>query len=454
MTIFPYRMSISIPCHDKNGCDARQPWLVLAHCFNLDGRAASQTITDRIPFLMKKGVMPVVMSASHGDKALRFPHYRIMSPAPSGILFELRYIINKKIEQPFFREFFKGMLLLFCLPFLVVEKIFIRLDSHWSWFLAATCFGLFLIRKYRPSLIYSTAGPSSTHWAGYLLSRMKRLPWIAELHDPLVYDDNKRKGQRCWFDLWLEKVIFEKASAVIYFSEIALKRAEARHHVMGKGHVLRPGADPPGFSSVQYRKRNRIHFGHFGSLAKDRNLSVVIEGLHAVLMERPLWRDKIRLDVYGCELDPKSERSMVDYSLEDVVIRHGRLEYDPVSGKSGRQRIMEAMRQCDVLLVVHGEGPVCEEYIPSKLYEYMLTRRPILGFVARNTELERMLTQSGHVVVAKKDKRQIRYAITDLVLKWESGGLGDVKDISIFTVEGAVNNLLKIAMQVASTANR
>ena len=30
-------------------------WLILAHCFNMDGRAASQTITDKLPFIQAGG---------------------------------------------------------------------------------------------------------------------------------------------------------------------------------------------------------------------------------------------------------------------------------------------------------------------------------------------------------------------------------------------------------------
>ena len=429
--------------------EKQEPWLILAHCFNLDGRAASHTITDRIPLLMKQGIKPVVISAPHGDKDCRFPHYRVPSPAPSGILFELRYIINKRVPGKTLQDLLKGLLLLFCLPFLIVEKILIHLDSHWSWVITGTLSGAILIRKHKPSVIYSTAGPSSTHWVGYLLHRFTKLPWIAELHDPLVYEGNRRKGQRYWFDWWLEKMVFREASAVIYFSEMALERAQQRNGISGKGFVLRPGAEPPDFSDAHYEKRKRMHFGHFGSLAEGRNLSAFMEGLHAALVERPSWRDVIRLDVYGCELDPISRQRMSEFSLNEIVIPHGRLEFDPVSEKSGRQRVLEAMRQSDVLLLIHGEGQVCHEYVPSKLYEYLLTARPILGFVSKNTELGQMLNQTGHTVVEAHDKIGIKNALSDFVLKWEIHGLPDREQISPFTVAATVNKLIEIAKGLA-----
>jgi len=37
--------------------------LILSHGFNMDGRAASQAITDKIPHLLDLGIEPVVISA-------------------------------------------------------------------------------------------------------------------------------------------------------------------------------------------------------------------------------------------------------------------------------------------------------------------------------------------------------------------------------------------------------
>ena len=41
-------------------------WLILSHGFNMDGRAASQTITDKIPHLLGAGIQLHVLSAITG----------------------------------------------------------------------------------------------------------------------------------------------------------------------------------------------------------------------------------------------------------------------------------------------------------------------------------------------------------------------------------------------------
>ncbi len=208
--------------------DKKHTWLILAHCFNMDGRAASQTITDRIPLLMKRGIAPVVISAPTGKKDTAFPHYRVFSPALSGLLFEMRQVVTLNFSGPYAIVFLKALLTLLLFPFYLIERIIINLGSHWSWFIAASIKSVFVIKRHKPLLVYSTAGPSSTHLAGYVLSRLFCLPWICELHDPLITDDEKKRYQRHAFHKWLEKLIFKHADAVIYFTERALKRAPAR----------------------------------------------------------------------------------------------------------------------------------------------------------------------------------------------------------------------------------
>jgi glycosyltransferase involved in cell wall biosynthesis len=423
-------------------------WLILAHSFNMDGRAVSQTITDRMPLLMQNGITPLVISAPTGSKDKNFVHSRVLSPAPSGIRFEMRYIIKNKFSDKFVSQFLKALVAIICLPFYALEKIFINLDSHWSWFISASVKGIFFVRKYKPDLIYSTAGPSSTHVAGFILSRLFDIPWICEIHDPLLYDHEKPVYQRYSFHKFLEKLIFNNACAVIFFTEKARKKAENRTHIKNKAHVLRPGANPPEIQDISYKKRQKIHFGHFGVLATGRNLVSFMCALFSLFKERPELRDKICLDIYGDNLDSVSGRALNKYSLHDVVNQHGRLEFDQTSGKSGRERVIESMHLCDVLLLLHGEKrEACQEYVPSKLYEYLLTKRPVLGIVSKDSELDIILTDNGHpVVYNNNDTGRLKQVINDFAVQWETEqGVREHEKGSPFTMENTVNSLLEIA---------
>ena len=100
----------------------------------------------------------------------------------------------------------------------------------------------------------------------------------------------------------------------------------------------------------------------------------------------------IKIHVYGAGLDNNSQAMMTQLGFEDLLVTHGRLEHDPVSGMSGRQRVIQKMHEADVLLLLHGNYEWCAEYIPSKLYDYVWTQRPILALTNRNEFLDQLLT--------------------------------------------------------------
>jgi len=425
-----------------------QNWLIVAHCFNMDGRAASHTITDRLPALMRKGITPIVISAPTGKRDSRFPHYQTFSPAPSGFLFEMRYVIGQKVENKFSRRLFKILLAVPLLPLLLIEKIFINLDSHWSWFIAATFRGRKVVNRHHPVLVYSTAGPSSTHLAGYLIARWCGLPWVAEIHDPLIMDNQKRRYQRYRFHRWLEKLIFKHADSVIYFTEKALRSAEKRTKIVNKGHVLRPGANPAPIQSIDYKKREKLHFGYFGSLARHRNLGEFLSALNRLRAQNPLAAQQVVLDVYGANLDPISKQLTEQYKLDEMVRVHGRLEYDPVTGKSGRTQVFEEMHRCDVLLLVHGESDAGDEYIPSKIYEYLLTNRPTLGILIKDSEAESLLQANGHVVVERGNSEALVSALGNFYKLWRNGVILSVEQSRTYTTEKAVEKLIEIASEL------
>jgi len=432
-----------------NTSGRKKNWLILAYLFNVDGKAASQTITDRIPLLLDQGIRPVVISAPIGDRDHRFPHVRIFSLMPSGLQYELRFLLKKKKMAKPVKGLLKALVTIICLPFYLIERIVIHLDTHWSWGISAAFRGIWSVLRHRPEVIYSTAGPSSTHFAGYILHRMTGVPWVSEIHDPLVYDiEQRRWGQRYRFNNWLEKVICRHAAAVIYFTEHALASADRRHPVRGLKRVLRPGAAPPDTPGVVYRKQDTIHFGHFGSLAVTRNLGRLIEALYRLFQDHPAWQAKVVVDIYGSGLDDVSKRCLVAFPLGCRFHEHGRLEFDAGTGKSGRQQVFETMKRSDVLVILHGSGLICDEYIPSKVYEYLLTGRPILGLTSDRSELGRILLECGHSVVDPDDIGAIAKALAGFITTWRNSGLPAVSVTSPYTVEATVRQFLAIVEKI------
>jgi len=250
------------------------------------------------------------------------------------------------------------------------------------------------------------------------------------------------------FSAWLESVICQHADIVWWFTEEVLARARARHPELGeRGHCIIPGADAPPIVRVPYQRGSHLVIGHFGSLAGTRNLEVFLRGLALVLETNPLWIEHFRIHIYGSSIDPISADALTKFSHPEIVEQFGRLEADPETGESGRTQVLKRMNAVDCLLLLHGTIPFCEEYIPSKTYEYLWTQRPILALVWNNQQMERVLRSLGHWAIRADSPELIAEALTELHGRWTRDELGDSLMPSPYTAEAATHKILSLVNQ-------
>lgn len=418
-------------------------WLLVSHAFNMDGRAASQTVTDKIPHLLARGITPIVVSAVTGRRDAQLEHHQVLAPLPSGLRFDLRHWLRARLPAGGGQCLVLGLVAVALAPFYWLEKLLVPLDSHWSWFLSARAVGGAVIRRTRPRLVYSSGGASSAHLAGYLLARHYGLPWIAEVHDPMVWRDWTGGPIRYRWALWIESLICRHADLAWWFTPTALARARERHPQLGaRGRLLYPGANPPA-GGPAYAQGPCCVLAHFGSLARNRNLVDVLAALAPLLTAHPEYRTQLRLRTYGGPWDEVSRAALQTFPFPDVVEIVGRLETDPATGHSGRERVLAAMRQTDCLLLLHGEDAFCQEYFPSKLYEYLWMQRPILGVIHDNADLMRLLAEHGHIAVHAGDPARLAAAIEALLTRWRASGLPDSGRPSPYPAEAAVVQLVE-----------
>lgn len=431
------------------GDSDKQVWLVLSHIFNMDGRASSQTITDKIPHLLKLGIKPIVVSGVLGNKDKVLEHHQVLPALPVALRFDLRHYLRQRIATPAIYRIVMTVISLALLPFCLIEKLFIRIETSWSWAITAYFTGAHVIRTRKPALVYSAGGAYAAHLAGYWLKLRFGLPWIAEVHDPMIFAGQTKNKMRVRFSTWLEGKICKHADVALWFTEEALARARARHpELTGRGHCILPGANMPEFSRAPYQRGKHLVIGYFGSLAETRNLEVFLQGLRKFAEKAPQRAELTRLHLYGGGVDAVSARALREFPYSLMIEQFGRLETDPKTGESGRERVLKRMNATDCLLLLHGTVPFCEEYIPSKMYEYLWTQRPLLALVWHNPQMERMLRELGHWAVAADDADSIAAALEDLYTRWMKDDLADSGIASPYTAEAATRQIFALARAI------
>ncbi|MBU3568096.1 glycosyltransferase [Polynucleobacter alcilacus] len=434
---------------------AKKSWLILSHGFNMDGRASSQTITDKIPYLLNEGIKPIVFSAITGIKDQRFPHRQLLAWGPAAFRFDFRHWIANHYGRGFIYKVLTRTVSILLAPFVGLEKLFLGYSSQWSWAMPAFIHGVQLIRAGKVDVVYSTGGAWSAHLAGLWLKKATGVNWIVEVHDPLVIrkspadeGSDKPSNRDAQFRQSLEKSIIHHADFVWWFTEGALHYAKARNTNLNtpgnaQGFMVIPGAEPPGSlgAAKPHEYSEKLNLCHFGSLAKDRSLSTILNALVPLFQKYPEARERIRIHAYGAPLDDLTIEALKHLDMNDVLLAHGRLEKDPYTGKSGRERVVEKMQESDVLILLHGNDEWCAEYIPSKFYEYLWTGRPIWGITHRNPQLDHMLEERGAYLSLEGDKAEISMALERIWLDWQARSLIEPKWLPL-GVDQAVQQIL------------
>ncbi|MBI3533029.1 MAG: hypothetical protein HY068_11280, partial [Burkholderiales bacterium] len=412
----------------------QQRWLILAHAFNMDGRAASQTITDKLPHLRRAGIEVVVLSGVSGTHDTVVEHHQLWPAGPAGLRFELRHVLRRRFGSGVLYRSLMVLASLLLLPGMLVEKLLRPVESSWSWWLTAYLKGRALARQQPFDLIYSTGGAFAAHFAGRALKKATGAPWMAEVHDPLVMPGTVPTTPQQKMQAEVERLICTDADIAIWFTEQALASARQRHPQLGeRGKMMLPGIDPPFQALPPYHPGSKFIVGHFGSLSATRNLVPFIEALEVLQLRRPDLVAATELHVTGGPLDAVSAVK-ISQSPVGTCVRHlGRIEADPATGQSGREQILRRMRSVDVLLLLHGEERICEEYIPSKLYEYLWMQRPILAVVHKNPQMVQMLLGQGHAAIRTGEEIgaagvaiiELARALENMYDRWRTEGLPD-----------------------------
>ena len=427
----------------------------------MDGRAASQTITDKIPYFLEAGVKPTVFSSITGIKDTRFSHYQFLAWGPAAFRFDFRHWFANQFGRGLLYKFVTTSISILLAPFIALEKTLLGFSSQWSWAMPAYLHGKKLIQNKQVDLVYSTAGAWSAQLAALWLKKSTNVFWMAEIHDPLVIRNSPDdlgfatpRNRDARFRKWLEAQICKHADVAWWFTDGAVHYAKLRNPNLNepgnaKAVMVIPGAEPPGAAEevnpvakqAEPRKEKRqeqkqsakeaqphrydthLVISHFGSLAKNRSISTILNRLPSLFQKHPEARSVIQVHVYGAKVDSLTADAITEHGFADLVIEHGRIEKDPITGKSGRERIAEYMQAADVLLLLHGDDAWCAEYIPSKMYEYFWMGRPIWAITHLNPQMNGLLAERNSYISAADDAASIDRTLERIWLDWQQKNL-------------------------------
>jgi glycosyltransferase involved in cell wall biosynthesis len=251
-----------------------------------------------------------------------------------------------------------------------------------------------IIRKGNVAAIISTAPPLNTHLAALRLKRKWGIPWIADFRDPLIGNPFRDFGKVSRAaDRVLESIIFRHADLLLTVTDVIVEDWKARYPKWGdKMRVLWNGFDPaePVSSAAGGQgpsaMRTLVHVGSlYGNRYPDRLLQSVQRLIERGSLDPARWRLEFVGDV-GQDVPVSCASAMAALRSRKVV---------DFVGWMSRKEAGERMAAADFLLLLDITGRSRGYAVPSKLYEYIRTGRPVLAFTQRDSPVYRILDRSG-----------------------------------------------------------
>lgn len=302
------------------------------------------------------------------------PHY------PTGKIsagYEKRVLIKEKIHD---------IKVIRTLTYATASKgFFRRFLNYFTFMLSSILQGWYYLENV--DYIIATSPPFSIGISGWVLSKLKKTDLVFEVRD--LWPDSLvqlKQIKNKYLIKLLEKIeykIYEDSKIIISVTDSYCKIIESKNINKNKIKVVKNGVDTEffypqkkdeGLASFLNLNNNQIisYFGNFG-LSQPINLIIDI----ARLLEN---NNKIHFLLVGDgEIKSEIRAKIVQYKLENVTL------IDTVSKKE----LIRYYSISDLMLVPLQNIPLFEAVIPSKIFEIMAMRKPILFNV--NGETRKLL---------------------------------------------------------------
>lgn len=270
-------------------------------------------------------------------------------------------------------------------------------DARVLWVKPSVVFLKDYIAKHQIEAIITTGPPHSLHLIGLELKKQTNIKWIADFRDPwttigyhkeLMLNKNSEKKYK-----ELEKSVLTSADKIIVtspttkseFSELTSKPIKVITNGYDEEKVLKTELD------------EKFSIAHIGSFLSDRNPINLWKALKEVVEENNEFASDFQLKLIG-KVSKDILATINEFKLNKFIINLGYVSHD--------EAILH-QRTSQVLLLIEIDSEETRCIIPGKLFEYMVSERPIIAIGPKASDFESILkeTNTGQFFTYDEKKR-------------------------------------------------
>lgn len=282
----------------------------------------------------------------------------------------------------------------------------LALPDRWvAWWLGAVPVGLYLIKKYKPDVIWSTYPIATAHLIGFTLYKITNTPWVADFRDPMVQIDYPSNPLTYRAYQWIENKTISHCTCAVFTTpgtrDDYISRfpsiPESRFRLIENGYDEQSFASAATFIGNKSRAKaqERIVLLHSGVIyPSERDPTIFFDALSDLLRQGLITSNTLKIIFRATYHDRYLQRLIDEYGIGTIVSLAPPINY---------QEALSEMLTADGLLLLQAAN--CNNQIPAKLYEYLRAQRPILALTDPTGDTARKLKEVGSESIARLDSK-------------------------------------------------
>jgi glycosyltransferase involved in cell wall biosynthesis len=244
--------------------------------------------------------------------------------------------------------------------------------------------------------IVTSGPPHSLHLIGLELKKDLDIKWLADFRDPWTtigyhkalklssFAEKKHKA--------LEKKVLNSADTIIVTSKTTKTEFQA---ITSKPiEVITNGYDIETIEKQTLDKKFTL--AHIGSFLSERNPIMLWESLKELINENQDFKNDFQLKLIGA-ISQEVLDTISEFKLQDYVLNLGYLSH---------QEAIEHQRKSQVLLLIEINSEATKSIIPGKLFEYMVSERPIIAIGPKGSDFAEIITSTNTGVFYTYDEKE------------------------------------------------
>lgn len=233
--------------------------------------------------------------------------------------------------------------------------------------------------------IVTSGPPHSLHLIGLELKQKLNLKWFADFRDPwttIGYHKSLRLSQTAaQKHKELESQVLNTADTIIVTSKTTKTEFEAL--------TAKPIAViTNGFDIEKVEKQTldtKFSLAHIGSFLSARNPKLLWESLVELIAEIPDFKTHLEIKLIGA----------VSQEVLETISQFGLNDYLNNLGYVSHEEAIAHQRKSQVLLLIEIDSEETKSIIPGKLFEYMVSNRPIIAIGPNGSDFAEIITDTN-----------------------------------------------------------